>query len=90
MQTLSSPLNGHSAAIDAWITANTPLDDVVPLYTKYLSPYLNSLALFNQSTLWFGDDAAGFLRSALLGVLSFKDAAEAAAETARGRRIGCL
>jgi PPE-repeat protein len=83
LQTLSSPLNGQTAAIDAWITANTPLDDVVPLYTKYLSPYLNSLALFNQSTLWFGDDSAGFAKIGALANTLSADAAQAAAKAAQ-------
>jgi hypothetical protein len=83
LQTLSSPLNGQTAAIDAWITANTPLDDVVPLYTKYLSPYLNSLALFNQSSLWFGDDSAGFAKIGTVAGAMSKDAAEAASKAAQ-------
>lgn len=80
LQTLSSPLNGQGTAIDQWIAANTPLDDIVPLYTKYLSPYLNSVALFNQSTLWFGDDAAGFSKVATLANTMSADAAKAAAK----------
>ena len=92
LQTLSSPLNGQGAAIDAWITANTPLDDIVPLYTKYLSPYLNSLALFNQSTIGFGDDAAGFSQIGTLGAI-LRTAAEAASKAAQaaaaaGRGLG--
>lgn len=43
LKTLSAPLNGPM--IDQWLIANTPLDDVVPLYTKYISPYINSVAL---------------------------------------------
>lgn len=49
-------------AIDQWIVANTPLDDLVPLYSKYISPYLNSVAYELQSTLFLGDEMAGFAK----------------------------
>jgi len=62
LQTLSSPLNGQFNAIDQWIIANTPLDDIVSLYTKYMSPYLNSVAYELQSTLFLGDEMAGFAK----------------------------
>jgi PPE-repeat protein len=62
LQTLSSPLNGQFNAIDQWIIANTPLDDIVPLYTKYMSPYMNSVAYEMQSTLFLGDEMAGFAK----------------------------
>jgi PPE-repeat protein len=94
LQTLSSPLNGYGTAIDQFIATNTPLDDVVPLYTKYLSPYLNSMALFNQSTLWFGDDTAGFSKLGALANTMSADAAQAAAKAAQsvgsaaGRGVG--
>lgn len=67
LQTLTSPLNGQSTAIDQWIIANTPLDDIVPEYSKYLSPYMNSVAYGLQGTLDFGDNAAGFAK---LGTLA--------------------
>ncbi|AYE98044.1 hypothetical protein C0J29_27900 [Mycobacterium paragordonae] len=62
LHTLSSPLNGQFNAIDQWIVANTPLDDLVPLYSKYISPYLNSVAYELQSTLFLGDEMAGFAK----------------------------
>ncbi|WP_205875113.1 PPE family protein [Mycobacterium camsae] len=62
LQTLSSPLNGQGAAIDQWIMANTPFDDIVPLYSKYISPYLNAFAQGLQDTLFVGDETAGFAK----------------------------
>lgn len=62
LQTLSSPLNGQFNAIDQWIVANTPFDDLVPLYSKYISPYMNSVAYELQSTLFLGDEMAGFAK----------------------------
>ncbi len=50
LQTLSSPLNGEGSLIDQWLVADTPFDDLVPLYTKYISPYMNSVAFFFQDT----------------------------------------
>jgi PPE-repeat protein len=93
IQTLSGPINGQGPAIDAWIAANTPLDDLVPLYTKYISPYLNLVALTNQTTLWFGDDSAGFAKIGTVSGAISKDVAEAAAKAAQaaasaGRSLG--
>jgi PPE-repeat protein len=88
LQTLSSPLNGQSGAIDAWITANTPLDDLVPLYSKYLSPYVNSVAAFVNSTNAVGNENSGFsglgsLANNLAKSASGAQAAEAAQGAAR-------
>ncbi|MDP7738400.1 PPE family protein [Mycobacterium paragordonae] len=66
LQTLSSPLNGAGPAIEQWIVANTALDDLVPLYSKYISPEMNSVAYALQSTLFIGDEFAG---SSKLGAL---------------------
>ncbi len=60
VKTLSSPLNGQGPAIDAWIAANTPFDDIVPLYSKYISPYVNSVAALTQSTQTIGQNTSGF------------------------------
>src|SRR6195952_1676667 len=60
LHTLSSPLNGYGTAIDQWLTANTPFDDVVSLYNKYLSPYINSVAAFEQGTIDFANENRGF------------------------------
>lgn len=82
LKTLSAPING--SAIDQWIMANTPLDDVVPLYSKYLSPYLNSVAYALQGTLDFGDNAAGFAKLGTLGNTLAADAGQAASAAAKG------
>jgi PPE-repeat protein len=82
LKTLSAPLNG--AAMDAWIVANTPLDDIVPLYSKYLSPYVNSLAAMIQSTQTIGQNTSGFSGIGSLANTLFKPAAPAAAAAASG------
>src|SRR5262249_34307479 len=84
LKTLSSPLNGDGPAIDAWIAANTPLDDIVPLYTKYWSPYVNSLAAVIQSTQTIGQNASGFSGIGSLANTLLKPAAPAAASAAQG------
>jgi len=76
LQTLSAPINGP--AIDAWLIANTPLDDIVPLYTKYWSPYVNSLAALLQSTQTLGQNASGFSGIGSLANTLSKPAASAA------------
>ncbi|MCV7077438.1 PPE family protein [Mycobacterium szulgai] len=82
LQTLSSPLNGQGAAIDQWIMANTPFDDLVPLYSKYISPYMNSVAFGFQDTLFVGDETAGVAK---LGSLAcdLGTAAQAAGQAAQ-------
>ncbi|GLB92964.1 PPE family protein [Mycobacterium kiyosense] len=84
LQTLSSPLNGEGSLIDQWLVADTPFDDLVPLYTKYISPYMNSVAFFFQDTLFVGDETAGFakLGSVANDIGSAAQAAEAAAQAA--------
>ncbi|MDP7706550.1 MULTISPECIES: PPE family protein [unclassified Mycobacterium] len=84
MKTLSSPLNGQGAAIDAWIIANTPLDDIVPLYSKYMSPYINSVAAMIQSTQTIGQNTSGFSGLGGLANTLLKPAAPAAAKAAEG------
>jgi PPE-repeat protein len=76
LKTMSDPINGP--AIDAWIVANTPLDDIVPLYTKYWSPYVNSLAAMVQSTQTIGQNASGFSGIGGLANTLFKPAAAVA------------
>ncbi|MFV8319264.1 PPE family protein [Mycobacterium sp. 23] len=78
VKTLSTPLNGQGAAIDAWIMANTPLDDIVPLYSKYISPYINSVAALTQSTQTIGQNTSGFTGLAGIANTLNKDAAAAA------------
>lgn len=78
VKTLSTPLNGQGAAIDAWIMANTPLDDIVPLYSKYISPYINSVAALTQSTQTIGQNTSGFTGLAGIANTLTKDAAAAA------------
>ncbi|MDP7701760.1 MULTISPECIES: PPE family protein [unclassified Mycobacterium] len=77
LKTLSSPING--TAIDQFLVANTPLDDVVSLYSKYLSPYVNSLAAMIQSTQSFGQVSNG-----LTAMANFAKPAAAAAKAAEG------
>lgn len=82
LQALSAPING--TAIDNWIVANTPLDEIVSLYGKYISPYLNSTAFMFQNTLFVGDEVAASakLGSLVNGVAPAFQAAEGAAQNA--------
>ncbi|MDP7701761.1 MULTISPECIES: PPE family protein [unclassified Mycobacterium] len=57
LKTLSTPIN--STAIDQWLIANTPLDDIVPLYSKYLSPYVSTITAVFQSGQAFGQASSG-------------------------------
>ncbi|MHA7650228.1 PPE family protein [Mycobacterium sp. ML4] len=84
VKTLSTPLNGQGAALDAWIVANTPFDDIVPLYSKYLSPYVNSLAAMIQSTQTVGQNTSGWSGIGNLANTLLKPAAPAAAKAAEG------
>lgn len=77
LKTLSNPLSG--TAIDAYLVANTPLDDVVSLYSKYLSPYINSLAAMIQSSQSFGQVSNG-----LVAIANFAKPAAGAAKAAEG------
>ena len=81
---LSSPLNGKGPMIDAWLMANTPFDDIVPLYSKYLSPYMNSLAAMIQSTQTIGQNTSGWSGIGNLANTLLKPAAPAAAKAAEG------
>lgn len=84
LKTLTSPINGP--AMDAWIVANTPFDDIVPLYSKYLSPYMNSMAAMIQSTQTIGQNSSGWSGIGNLANTLFKPAAAApaAAKAAEG------
>lgn len=84
VKALSSPLNGQGPALDAWIMANTPFDDIVPLYSKYLSPYVNSLAAMIQSTQTVGQNTSGWSGIGNLANTLLKPAAPAAAKAAEG------
>jgi len=77
LKTLSAPINGQ--AIDQWLVANTSLDDVVSLYSKYLSPYINSCAALIQSTQSFGQVSNG-----LVAIANFAKPAAAAAKAVEG------
>jgi PPE-repeat protein len=57
LQTLSRPLSG--TAIDQWLATNTPLDEVPPLVSKYVQPYLSSLQATLQSGQAFGQATSG-------------------------------
>ncbi|QLL05292.1 PPE family protein [Mycobacterium vicinigordonae] len=90
LQTLSSPLNGQGPAIDQWIVANTPLDDIVPLYSKYISPYVSTIAAFETGLLAFSNEASGM--SAIVnvfgGVTPAAEAAKGAAQAAGAAATG--
>jgi PPE-repeat protein len=60
LNALSGPINGNGTAIDNWIVANTPLDDLVPLYNTYISPYISTLTTVVQATNAIGNNASGF------------------------------
>ncbi|MDT5139419.1 MAG: hypothetical protein QOD58_3681 [Mycobacterium sp.] len=96
LQTLSSPLNGYGTAIDQWLVANTPFDDVVLLYNKYLSPYVNSIAAFEQATIAFANDSAGFSAVARLAidpgpaVKAAAGAAQAAGAAGAATKVGSV
>jgi PPE-repeat protein len=77
LQTLSAPLNGTT--IDQWLIANTPLDDIVPLYSKYLSPYVAQLAAVFSSGQGFGQSSSG-----LVAMTNFANALAPAAQAAQG------
>lgn len=77
LKALSRPING--AAIDKFLVDNTPLDDIVTLYSKYLSPYINSLAAMIQSTQSFGQVSNG-----LTAMANFAKPAASAAKAAEG------
>jgi PPE-repeat protein len=77
LKTLSAPINGTT--MDQWLVASTPLDDVVALYGKYLSPYVNSLAAMIQSTQSFGQVSNG-----LVAIANFAKPAASAAQAAQG------
>jgi hypothetical protein len=64
--------------------ANTPFDDIVPLYSKYLSPYVNSLAAVFQVTQSVGQNSSGLSAIANLAkpAASAAKAAEGAAQAA--------
>ncbi|MCV7076500.1 PPE family protein [Mycobacterium szulgai] len=57
LKTLSAPINGKG--IDQWLMANTPLDDLVPLYSKYISPYVAPIQAVFQSGQAFGQVGSG-------------------------------
>lgn len=77
LKTLSTPFNG--TAMDQWIVANTPLDDVVALFSKYLAPYVSSLQSMIQSTQSFGQVSNG-----LTAMANFAKPAASAAKAAEG------
>lgn len=79
LKTLSAPLNGNGAAIDQWLVANTPLDDILTIFNKYLQPYVSSLAAMIQSTQSFGQVSNG-----LTAMANFAKPAASAAKAAEG------
>jgi PPE-repeat protein len=81
LKTLSSPIDGQ--AVDEWLIANTPLDDIVPLYSKYLSPYVSQLAALLNSNQSFGQVSSAHVALANLGKGS-APAAQAVGNAAKG------
>lgn len=77
LKTLSTPISG--SAMDQWLMAHTPLDDVVALYSKYLGPYVSALQSMIQSTQSFGQVSNG-----LTAMANFAKPAAAAAKAAEG------
>lgn len=77
LQTLSKPING--TAIDQWLIANTPLDDIVPLYSKYLSPYVSAVTAVFQSGQAFGQASSGSI-----AITNFMNNLAPAAKAAEG------
>ncbi|OBK24033.1 hypothetical protein A5634_04545 [Mycobacterium asiaticum] len=61
LQTLSKPINGQ--VIDQWLIANTPLEDLPPLVSKYISPYLPVLQGTFQSGQAFGQVATSTINA---------------------------
>jgi PPE-repeat protein len=78
LNSLSGPINGNGAAIDKWIAANTPLDELVTLYSKYDVPYVSTLALLTQGTQTVGQNTSGWSGIGNLANTLFKPAASAA------------
>lgn len=77
LKTLSAPLNGNGTTIDQWLIANTPLDDIVPLYSKYVTPYVSSITAVFQS-----GQALGQASSGSIAITNFLGPAAKAAEGA--------
>jgi PPE-repeat protein len=82
LKTLSTPING--TAIDQWLIANTPLDDIVPLYSKYLSPYVSAITAVFQSGQAFGQASSGSIAitNFMTNLAPAAKAAEGAAQAA--------
>jgi PPE-repeat protein len=77
LKMMSSPING--AAIDKFLMEYTPLGDMVALHSKYLLPYVSSLAASIQSVQSFGQVSNG-----LTAMANFAKPAAAAAKAAEG------
>jgi PPE-repeat protein len=88
IQTLSSPIN--STTIDQWLVANTPLDDLVPLYTKYLSPYMNTLTATAQGGNAIGNNVSGWggITKLANDITPFTQAIQGAAQAAGSAATG--
>ena len=96
LKTLSSPIN--QTAIDQWLIANTPLDDIVPLYTKYLAPYISAIQAVFQSGQAFGQASSGsiaitnYMNSLAPAAKAIEGAAQAAGSAAGniGSKVGSV
>lgn len=81
LKTLSAPINGQ--AIDQWLIAHTPFDDIVPVYAKYLPRYLPLLQSVFQSGQALGQASSGSINLAkFAGVPSLGQGAAQAASAA--------
>jgi PPE-repeat protein len=81
LQTLASPIDGK--AIDQWLIANTAMDDIVPLYSKYVSPYISQFAALCNSGQAFGQISSADTALAKLGT-GAAPAAQALGNAAKG------
>ncbi|CAM3055132.1 PPE family protein [Mycobacterium intermedium] len=81
LRTLSAPINGQ--AIDQWLIAHTPFDDLAPVYSKYIPPYLPLLQAVFQSGQALGQvSSASVNMSKFAGVAPVAQGAAQAASAA--------
>lgn len=82
LKTLSAPLSGKS--IDEWLVNNTPLDDLVMLYSKYGVPYVSTGQMGVQMGQSFGQISNGVtaMTSFMKGLAPAANAAGGAASAA--------
>jgi PPE-repeat protein len=82
LDSIHDPLSQYTSdftfsKIDGYIVKYTALDDIVAGYSKYLSPYVNSLAAMIQSTQSFGQVSNGLVAMTTFGKSLLAPAAKA-------------